>query len=177
MKTLFYWKRGCIKMRKHMETFHANKGYKLAIVIFVITSLFSKQTFVVQISKVICTKTRACTPLCCICKWITSTLSFIWHEKIGNIFSPWGPVFPTGPFFPSEDINDQKILQSVGQDHFGDRTSVFVYKIKETFWWFRWSKDTSKKFPEIWMWLEKAGHIQQKGLVSNLTFSLVTISM
>ena len=34
IKTRFYLKRGCMKMRKHAETFHANKGYKLAIVFF-----------------------------------------------------------------------------------------------------------------------------------------------
>ena len=46
-------------MLKHAETFHANKDYKLAIVVFGITSLFSKQKFAVHLSNVICTKTRA----------------------------------------------------------------------------------------------------------------------
>ena len=32
IKTCFYLKRGCMKMRKHAETFHTNKGCKLAIV-------------------------------------------------------------------------------------------------------------------------------------------------
>ena len=31
IKARFYLKRGCIKMRKHAETFHANKGCHLAI--------------------------------------------------------------------------------------------------------------------------------------------------
>ena len=35
IKTGFYWKRDCIKMHKHAETFHANKGCKLEIVFFV----------------------------------------------------------------------------------------------------------------------------------------------
>ena len=42
VKTRFYWNRGCIKMRKHAETFHANKSYKFAIVVFLSTSSFSK---------------------------------------------------------------------------------------------------------------------------------------
>ena len=29
-------------MREHAETFHANKSYKLAIVVFILTSPFSK---------------------------------------------------------------------------------------------------------------------------------------
>ena len=40
IKTRFYWKRGCIIMCKHAKTFHANKGYKLAIAVFILT--FSK---------------------------------------------------------------------------------------------------------------------------------------
>ena len=42
IKTRFYWKRVCTEMRKHAEVFHAKKGYKLAIVVFTPTSLFSK---------------------------------------------------------------------------------------------------------------------------------------
>ena len=42
IKTRFYWKQGSIEMCKHAETFHANKGYKLANVVFIQTSLFSK---------------------------------------------------------------------------------------------------------------------------------------
>ena len=41
-KTRFYLKRGCIKMRKHKETFHAHKGCKLVIVLFIPISLFLK---------------------------------------------------------------------------------------------------------------------------------------
>ena len=32
-KTSFHCRRGCIKMRKHAEAFHANKDYKLAIIV------------------------------------------------------------------------------------------------------------------------------------------------
>ena len=35
IKTRFYVKRGCIEMRKHAETFHANKGCKLTIFFFI----------------------------------------------------------------------------------------------------------------------------------------------
>ena len=35
--TCFYWKQGCIKMCKHVQKFDVNKGYKLAIVIFIST--------------------------------------------------------------------------------------------------------------------------------------------
>ena len=41
IKTRFYWKQGCIKMRKHAESFHVNKGYKLAIVFFIPALPFS----------------------------------------------------------------------------------------------------------------------------------------
>ena len=86
-------------MRKHAETLHANKVCKLAIVVFISTLPFSKSKFVVHFPNVICTKTRSCASLLFIWKWITSKLSFIWLEKNGNAFSPWGPVFPTGPLF------------------------------------------------------------------------------
>ena len=32
IKTLFYWKQVCMKVRKHAETYHANKSYPLPIV-------------------------------------------------------------------------------------------------------------------------------------------------
>ena len=52
-KTLLYWKRGYIKMRKHTETFHARKDYKW------------KMFFLYQFRRFqnICSKTRPCTPL------------------------------------------------------------------------------------------------------------------
>ena len=40
IKTRFYWKQGCIKMRKYGGTFYANKDCKFAIVTFIPTSLF-----------------------------------------------------------------------------------------------------------------------------------------
>ena len=42
IKTRFYWKRSCIKMHKHSETFDVNKGYKLSLVAFIPTSPFLK---------------------------------------------------------------------------------------------------------------------------------------
>ena len=57
IKTRFYLKGGCTKLREHAETFHANKGCKMAIVFFIPISTFSKKKFRVQYSKVICTKT------------------------------------------------------------------------------------------------------------------------
>ena len=93
IKTRFYWRRCCIKMRKYAETFHVNKCYKLAIVVFIPTPPFSKQKFLVHFSNVICAKMSPCTPLCFIWKWISSTLFLIWHEINDNVFSPWGPVF------------------------------------------------------------------------------------
>ena len=48
VKPCFYRKQGCIKMGKHAETIHTNKVYKLAIVVFIPTSPFSKYKFVVH---------------------------------------------------------------------------------------------------------------------------------
>ena len=50
-------------MCKRAGKFNASKGCKLAIVVIVPTSPFSKQKFVVNFSNVICTKTRPCTHL------------------------------------------------------------------------------------------------------------------
>ena len=50
-------------MPKHVETFHPNKDYKLAIVAFIPTLLLSKWKFVIHISNVKCTETRPSTPL------------------------------------------------------------------------------------------------------------------
>ena len=99
IKTRFYLKTGCMKMHKYAETFHANKGCKLAIVFFILISLFSKEKFRVQFSNVICTKTRPCTPLLFIWKWITLVLSFVLLEKNDKVFSSSGPVFPRVFFF------------------------------------------------------------------------------
>ena len=63
IKARFYLKGGCTKMREHAETFHANKGCKMAIVFFIPISPFSKKKFRVQFSNVICTKTRPSTLL------------------------------------------------------------------------------------------------------------------
>ena len=63
IKTRSYLKGGCTKMCKHAETFHANKGYKMAIVFFIPFSLFPKKKFRMQLSNVICTKTWPCTLL------------------------------------------------------------------------------------------------------------------
>ena len=102
IKARFYWQRDCIKMRKHAATFQANKGYKLAIVIFIPALSFSKWKFVVHLSNVICMETRSYTSLLFILKWITSALSFIWLEPNGKVFtksfSPVGPVFLISPF-------------------------------------------------------------------------------
>ena len=97
IETCFHWKRGCIKMRKHAERFNATKGYKLAFVVVILTSLFSKEKFVV--GHFICTKTRPFPPLFFIRKWIISALSFIWLEINDHGFSLIGPVFTTGLFF------------------------------------------------------------------------------
>ena len=40
IKTRFYQKRDCIKMRKDAEPFHANKGCKFATVVFIPVSPF-----------------------------------------------------------------------------------------------------------------------------------------
>ena len=60
---------------------------------------FAVLKFRVQFLKVICTKASPCTLLLFKWKWITSTLSFMLLEKNDNVFSPWGSVFPRGPFF------------------------------------------------------------------------------
>ena len=87
----FYWKRGCIKMRKHAETFHTNKSCKLAIVVFIPTLPFSKHTFAIHSSNVFWTKMRTST-------LVFITLSSIWHGLNGNVLRPWRPVFWTSPF-------------------------------------------------------------------------------
>ena len=57
VKISFYGTRGgCIKMRKDLETFHANKGYKLAIAVFITILPFSKKKLVVHFSNVISQK-------------------------------------------------------------------------------------------------------------------------
>ena len=99
IKINLYLKRGSIKIRKHVETFHANKVYNLVIVVFIRTLLFSKQKFVVHFSNVISTKTRPCTPIHFIWICITSTLSLIRLEINGNVLRTWDLVFPKGPFF------------------------------------------------------------------------------
>ena len=99
IKTHFYWMQGCTKMRKHAKIFHTNNGYKLAIVVFTATSLFSEWKFVVHFSNFICTKMRSCAPLRFIWKLITSTVSFIWHERNSNVFrgSGFSQVLNPGP--------------------------------------------------------------------------------
>ena len=52
-----------------------------------------------QSSNVIGAKTWPCTLLLFTWKWITSVLSFILLKKNGNLFNPWGLVFPRSPFF------------------------------------------------------------------------------
>ena len=99
IKINLYLKRGSIKIRKHVETFHANKVYNLVIVVFIRTLLFSKQKFVVHFSNVISTKTRPCTPIRFIWICITSTLSLIRLEINGNVLRTWDLVFPKGPFY------------------------------------------------------------------------------
>ena len=71
-------------MQKHVEIFRAKKGYKLAIIVLIPISLFSKQKFVVHFSNIICTKPRPCTSLLYIWKWITSN---------GNVFSTVSYIF------------------------------------------------------------------------------------
>ena len=82
IKACFYCNDGYIKTRKHVETFKANKGCKLGIIIFITTSLFSKLKFKVHFSNVIFTKTRRCTFLFFIWKRITLALSFIWLKNL-----------------------------------------------------------------------------------------------
>ena len=78
-------------------------GCKLAIIVFISTSPFSKYKFLVYSSSVICTKTRPCTPIPTQ-KWITSTFSFLQHQTNGNVFRPWGPVFRSGTFSPRSGL-------------------------------------------------------------------------
>ena len=85
IKTGFYWKRGCVKLCKYGETFKAYKGYNLVMFVFLPTSSFSKQKLVVSFTNVHCKKTRTCTRLLFIWKWITSAMFFIWHEMNGKV--------------------------------------------------------------------------------------------
>ena len=122
----------CIKLRKHTETFHPNKGYKLAVVVLIPTLSFWKQKFVVHFSNVICAKTRLCTPLLFIGKWITSTLSFIWIETYDSIFSPWGLLLPTGPFFRGSIFSqDQGLVPSLILDNANNWIEKYFQ-----IWWF-----------------------------------------
>ena len=69
-------------------------------------------------------------------------------------------------FFP-DTLMTKESYNLIGQDHFGNITWVFVYKINEIFLYqtiftlnspLRWSKNASGEFTEIWVWLGKAGH-------------------
>ena len=93
IKIRSYWKRDSIKMRKNAETSYANKDFKLANVVFIPTSPFSKQEFVEHFPNVICTKTRPLTLLLFIWKSTTLTLSFIWFERNGNTFLVFARTF------------------------------------------------------------------------------------
>ena len=79
-KTRFYWKRGYWKMRLNAEKFHINKSYKLAIVVFIPTLSFWKYKFIVHFPKLFGRKQGLLYPYFFIWKWITLTLSFMWHE-------------------------------------------------------------------------------------------------
>ena len=77
-------------MRKHAETFHANKSYKLTTVVSIPTLPFSKRKFFVHFSNVICTKTRPYTTLLCTWKWITQlSVPYVTNSFIRSGFSNW----------------------------------------------------------------------------------------
>ena len=63
MKTRFYLKRGCIKMRKQAETFHANKGCKLAIVFFIRFRYLQNRNFGCNFQTLFAGKRGPCTAL------------------------------------------------------------------------------------------------------------------
>ena len=100
-----------------METFHANKGYKLVVAVFIAASPFSRLKFVVHFSNVTCTKKRSCTSLLFIWKWITSILFLTGQETNDINFSPLGLVFPTGPllggplFYQVQDSGRPNIIE------------------------------------------------------------------
>ena len=51
MKTRFYLKGSCSKIGKHAEMFHASKGCKIAIIVFISISPFSKKKSRVQFAQ------------------------------------------------------------------------------------------------------------------------------
>lgn len=74
-------------MRKHAETFHANKGCKLAIVVVFISTL--QNTDLWYIFQTL----------------FARKLSFILHENNKTVFSSLGPVFPRTPLFMGSVIS------------------------------------------------------------------------
>ena len=83
-------------MRKHAETFHTNKGYKLGF--FIGTLIFSKHKFALHFSNVIWTKTRLCTPIVCV---KVNYFNIVFH-KISDIwpgFKTSGSGFSNVTFF------------------------------------------------------------------------------
>ena len=90
MEKRFYQKRGFIKRYKYVKTIHANKDYKLAILVL-ITKL---SKFVVHFCNVICANKRP---------WHAfflfkneSTFSSIWHGTNDNGLSPVSNSFANG---------------------------------------------------------------------------------
>ena len=93
-------------MRKHAEAFHANKDYKLAIIVVytnfaifkieIINLVYTLQTlFTLLILPIFNMKMN---------HELKNELCFTLHEAYDKVYSPCGPVFPTGliltgPFF------------------------------------------------------------------------------
>ena len=86
IKTRFYWKRGCIKMVCRAEKVPYISGLKSANCLIYTNFVVFKIENCSTLFKLYLHEYKICTLLLFIWKWITSTLSFIWNEKNGNIF-------------------------------------------------------------------------------------------
>ena len=82
MQTLFYWKRDSTRMYKHLEAFHTNMAYKLALVVLLLQLLKKKipktPTFYIKMEH------------------FEIVFHLMWYKR--QVSRPWGPVFPTGQF-------------------------------------------------------------------------------
>ena len=98
-------------MRKGVDIFHANKWYKLAVVVIFISILQSKNLWYIFQT---------------IFSW---KLSFISHETNDTVFSPGGPVFSNHPFFSGSIISQ---TQRPGRDPVYTKITIYSETLGKT---------------------------------------------
>ena len=98
-------------MRKDVDIFHANKWYKLAVVVIFISTLQSRNLW--YIFQTI----------------FSRNLSFISHETNDTVFSPGGPVFSNHPFFSGSIISQ---TQRPGRDPVYTKITISSETLRKT---------------------------------------------